>query len=512
MRLKSAAYVHYTRNTALSPYRINAIFNRTKSRRSATNTNCIDTNTFQDYLNTLSIMEKFSRKQYYTNVLRLAFPVILSQAGQIFVQLADNAMVGRLGAVPLAGVSFANSVFFMLFVLGMGMTMGLTPLVGEMYSISNHRKTAAYLQNSILFYGCIGIVIFLLAMAVKPFMHSMGQTPEVVEQAIPYFNYVALSVIPFMIFAAFKQFLEGVGNTKVAMAIIITSNIINIICNWLFIYGNLGCPKMGAAGAGLGTLISRIMTPILIITYFYKRDSFARYFAFFSRDKFSFATIKSLIRVGSPISLQMFMEGGGFALIGIMMGWLGTNEMAGNQVATVISNFAFMIIIGIGSAVTICVSHAYGRRDWMEIRRYTGTAYRLGLMWNAITAITFISLRRYIPMIFTSDPAVIDMAAHFLVFVAIFQISDGLQANSVAVLRGIQDVKSIMVISFISYILISLPTGYMLAFHTPIRESGLWIGVIIGLAVAAVLYYLRIRKQTVRHLRADTDITETALR
>ena len=440
-------------------------------------------------------MEKFNRAPYYKRVLNLAFPVILSQAGQIMVQLVDNAMVGHLGAEPLAGVSFANSVFFMLFVLGTGMSLGLTPLVGEMYSVSNYRKSAAYLQNSILFYGLMGIGIFLMAMIVRPFMWYMGQTPEVVAQAVPYFTYVAISVIPFMVFASFKQFLEGIGNTKVAMAIIITSNVVNIIFNWLLIYGHFGFPEMGAAGAGLSTLISRILTPILIIWYFYKRDSFYRYFTLFKKENFSWQTIRSLVRVGSPIALQMFMEGSAFALTGIMMGWVGTVEMAGNQVASVISNLAFMIILGIGSAVTICVSHAYGQRNWLEIRRYAGTAYRLGLIWNVITALVFISLRYIIPLLFTSDERVIDMAAHFLVFVAIFQISDGLQANSVAIMRGIQNVKPIMVISFISYILISLPLGYFLTFHTAVGASGLWIGLIVGLSVAAVLYNASYRRR-----------------
>ena len=450
-------------------------------------------------------MEKFNRAPYYKRVLNLAFPVILSQAGQIMVQLVDNAMVGHLGAEPLAGVSFANSVFFMLFVLGTGMSLGLTPLVGEMYSVSNYRKSTAYLQNSILFYGCMGIGIFLLAMIVRPFMWRMGQSPEVVAQAVPYFTYVAISVIPFMVFASFKQFLEGIGNTKVAMAIIITSNVVNIIFNWLLIYGHFGFPEMGAAGAGLSTLISRILTPILIIWYFYKRDSFYRYFTLFKKENFSWQTIRSLVRVGSPIALQMFMEGSAFALTGIMMGWVGTVEMAGNQVASVISNLAFMIILGIGSAVTICVSHAYGQRNWLEIRRYAGTAYRLGLIWNVITALVFISLRYYIPFLFTSDERVVDMAAHFLVFVAIFQISDGLQANSVAIMRGIQNVKPIMVISFISYILISLPLGYFLTFNTMVGASGLWIGLIVGLSVAAVLYnasYRRRMKQYVANQAA----------
>ncbi len=438
-------------------------------------------------------------KKEYGDIIRLAFPVILTQAGQVLVQLVDNAMVGHLGALPLAAVSFANSVFFMVFVIGIGLSLGLTPLVGEMYSQSNYRTSAHYLQNSILLFGSMGVVLTAVAFGIVPLMHHMGQPAEVVAMSIPYYGFIAWSLVPFMIFAAFKQFLEGVGNTKVAMAIVITSNLVNVFCNWLFIYGNLGCPVMGATGAGLGTLISRILTPVLIILYFYKRDSFNRYFSFFSMKNFSWSRIRSLIGVGSPIAFQMFMEGLAFVAAGIMMGWIGTLEIASNQVATVISNFAFMILIGISSSVTICVSHAYGRRDYAEIRRYASAGYRLGLMWNGITALLFITLRNYIPLIFTSDPQVVKIASNFLVFVAIFQISDGLQANSVGILRGIQDVKSIMLIAFISYIVINLPVGYLLAFETEVGASGLWLGLTLGLGVAAVALNARYRRQMRRN-------------
>lgn len=427
--------------------------------------------------------------------MKLAFPVILSQAGQILVQLVDNAMVGRLGATPLAAVSFGGSVFFMVFVLGMGMTLGLTPLVGEMYSQSNHRKTASYLQNSILLYGGLSVILFGVAMLLISVMPMLNGDPQVIAMAVPYYKYLAWSLFPFMIFAAFKQFLEGVGNTKVAMVIVITSNLVNVLFNWLLIYGNLGFPAMGAPGAGLATMISRYITPVLIITYFWKRDSLHRYFSLFRLKNFSWERIGSLLKVGSPIALQMFMEGGAFAISGIMMGWIGTIEMASNQVASTISNFAFMILIGISSSITICVSHAYGRRNWTEIRRYASAGYRLGLMWNAITAVLFLSLRQFVPYIFISDPEVVKMASDFLLFVAIFQISDGLQVNSVGILRGIQDVKSIMWVAFVSYIIISLPIGYVLAFHTAIGAPGIWIGLIIGLSVAAFLLNRRYRKQ-----------------
>lgn len=435
------------------------------------------------------------RKRYYKDILRLAGPVILTQAGQILVQLFDNAMVGHLGALPLAAVSFSGTVFNMLFMLAMGMTFGLTPLVGEMYATSNHRVSAQYLQNSILLYGGMGLIIFGLMMGAVPLMGYMGQPAEVVAMAVPYYKYVAWSVLPFTIFAAFKQFLEGIGNTKVAMAIVITSNAFNILFNWLFIYGNWGFPEMGATGAGLATLLSRILTPILIITYFWKRDSFHRYFMLFSWKNFSWTRIRALIGVGWPISMQMFMEISAFALTGIMMGWLGTVELAANQIASIISNLAFLILISISSSVTICVSHAYGRKNLHEIKQYAGAGYRLALMWNGIIAVVFLLLRNYIPLIFNTDPEVVRLASVLLLFVALFQIPDGLQAISIGILRGVQDVKIIMLIAFVSYIVVSLPIGYVCAFVLGMEAAGLWVGLIFGLSVAAVMGIWRYRSR-----------------
>ncbi len=430
-------------------------------------------------------------KEQYLQTLRLALPVVLSQAGQVVVQLVDNAMVGHLGALPLAAVSFGGTVFFLPFIFGVGISLGITPLVGEMYARSNHRVSASYLQNSILLYGVLGLMLFAFSQALIPFMHRMGQPPEVVEMTIPYYNFIAWSVIPFMLFAAFKQFLEGVGNTKVAMAIIITSNVINVIFNYIFIYGKCGAPEMGAAGAGLSTLISRILTPVLIILYFWRKDSFKRYFSLFSWAHFSWIRIRSLLTVGVPISLQMLMEGGAFVLTGIMMGWIGTIELAGNQIATVISNLAFMIVMGISAATTIRVSHQYGVGNFRELKLAAGASYHIGLLWNAFTALMFILFRNYIPMLFTSDPEAIRMASTLLIFAGLFQFSDGLQNISIGILRGMQDVKAITGIAFVSYLVINLPVGYLCAFTLGLGAPGLWIGFIFGLSIAAFLLIRR---------------------
>lgn len=438
----------------------------------------------------------FSRySEQYRKTLKLAFPIVLTQVGQVTVQLVDNAMVGRLGALPLAGVSFGGTVFFLTFVLAMGISMGLTPLVGERFSRGEHKESATLLQNAIVLYGLLSILFFAIQIAVVPLMYRMGQPIEVVDTAIPYYRYLAMSVVPFMLFAAFKQFLEGIGKTQANMVIIISANLINILFNYLLIYGKHGFPAMGAAGAGLSTLIARMCMPIFVLIYFFTHQSLKRYFNYFSWQNIKIAHKKLLLSVGFPIGAQMLMEGSAFALTSIMMGWLGTVAIAANQIASIVSNFAFMIIVGISAATTIRISHAYGQKDPQMLQDAGTASYHIQLLWNTITAILFISLRYKIPLLFNTDPEVINVAATLLIFIAAFQFSDGVQVITVGILRGMQDVRSIMVVAFFCYLVVNLPIAYICAFKLGVGPGGLWIGIIIGLSLAAVLLRRRYRKQ-----------------
>lgn len=434
------------------------------------------------------------REQYGLN-LRLAIPVVLSQTGQIVVQLVDNAMVGQLGPASLAGVGFGGAVFWAVFCLVMGITFGLTPLVGEVYAKGRYKIAASYLQNSILLYFLLSLVFFAVQYSAAFLMPHLGQQPEVVEQAVPYYKYLAWSVIPYMMFAPFKQFLEGVGNTTIEMVSVLTANCVNVFFNWLLIWGNWGFPEMGAAGAGLATLISRCLTPIMVIAYFSSKWRYARYYKFFSWRGFSPARMVSLLKVGVPIGSQMMLENGAFVCTTFMMGWVGTAALAANQIAINFANFAFMVIMGIGASTTIRISHEYGRKDMEGLKMATRAAYHLGIGWNMFTATVFIALRNYIPLIFTDDPEVISIASMLMLMVAAFQISDGIQAITIGVLRGVQDVKILIWIALLAYIVINVPTGYMLAFKAEFGPAGLWGGFFIGITTAAVLLGLRLRKQ-----------------
>jgi MATE family multidrug resistance protein len=436
------------------------------------------------------------REQYKAN-LKLALPVVLTQVGQILTQVADNLMVGRYGGedpLPLAAVSFGGSVFFILCIAAIGLALGMTPLVGELFVQGEHKRSAALLQNGILFYTLLGVGLSLVQFAAIPLLYHLGQPVEVVDMAVPYYRMLVYSMPLMMLFFAFKQFLEGVGNTKVEMVVTIIANLANIAFNWVFIYGRYGFPEMGAQGAGLGTLLSRTIAPVLMIGYFCSRPVYRAYLQGLSPRRYSWSTVRKLLRMGLPISLQMFLESSAFVGTSVMMGWFGTQAISANQIAITLGNCAFMIVMSIGAATTIRISHCYGVRNIAELSLAAKASYHLVLAWNFFAALVFITLRGWIPTLFTSNPEVIAITSQLLIFAALYQLSDGVQNVSVGILRGIQDVKIIMPIAFISYWLLNLPVGYLFGFTLGMGPSGLFLGFSFGLSMAALLMIVRIRR------------------
>ena len=447
-------------------------------------------------------------KPYYKENLRLAFPVILSQIGQITVQLADTAMVGRYGGddpTPLAAVSFATSFFYIIFITAMGLSFGLTPLVGEHYAKNHRTHVTELLQNGALLFALIGIASTILLLASRGLLTFMGglmieqggdaSIGAVITTALPYYNTLIWSLFPIMIWCTAKQFLEGIGNTRLAMYTIITSNALNIFLNWVFIFGNLGFEAMGATGAGYATLISRIVQCIMLLTIFFYSPSLRCYTReLFRRSMISLRTIKDILRVGIPISFQMLMESSAFVVAGIMVLAFGAASVSAYQIGVNMMNVTFMIVIAIGSATTILTSHIYGRGNFQTLRQTANSAYQMGLTWNVSVALLFVALRFTIPTLFTTNEEVIRLAGSMLIFIAMFQVSDCLQALSISILRGLQDVKVIIPIVFISYVLINIPAGYFLAFRCGLQANGLIIGFIIGLSCCAIMTMIRVRR------------------
>ena len=435
------------------------------------------------------------------SLLRLALPVALAQVGNITVQIADSAMVGRFGGeddTPLAAVAFGANISWLFLFLCIGVAIGLTPVIGELFVQHRRQEMAHYLQTSLWLYPLFGVVCMVVQIVTEPLLYHLGQEVEVVDMALPYYRLMAYSLPFITLYGSIKQFLEGVGNTKVAMIVAIATNLVNVVLNYLFIFGKGGFDAMGVYGAGLATLISRMIGPILLGAYFVLSKRYREYVALFSRRVEHWRNAIRLLKLGFPIAGQMVLEALAFIVTGIMMGWFGKEALSANQVGNTYGNCTFMMILSLGSATTICVSHAFGRRDMNEVREFVRSSLAMALVWGVGVIVAFVSLRHTMPLLFTANKEVVALASQMLIIYATYQLSDALQCILVGVLRGLQQVKSIARISFISYIVLNIPVGYFVAFELNMGPTGLLVGYIVGLSTAALLYGV----QVVRYMRS----------
>lgn len=432
-------------------------------------------------------------KPFYRRNLTVAFPIMLTQAGQMLVQLADNIMVGHLGTKELAGVSFANSIFIIGIVFCTGFSQGSTPHIGQAYGKGNFRQAGTFFQNSLLIDFIASIAVTAALAGVGFLMPMMGQDPEVLGFAKEYYNIMLWTIVPGIMFFGIRQFSEGIGITKYAMYLTLSANVLNIFLNWVLIYGKLGMPAMGVSGAAISTLISRIMMLAGFITLLLTVYPYRHYLKYFSKTAFHAKQIRQLLSTSFPLSIQSLTEICAFSLSTIMVGWLGATTLAGHQVAQSLSTLSFMIAIGIGAATTIRVSHQYGGGHYKDAKMAATASMHLSMLLMGTAGLLFVIFRNYIPFIYTTDKEVVSITANILILVAIYQIFDALQLSSLASLRALADVKVPMIMSFISYFLVCLPLGYVFGFVLDFGVYGVWTGLMLGLFFAAVLYNTRFR-------------------
>jgi len=430
---------------------------------------------------------------FYKRLLKLAIPLVLTQAGQMTVQLVDIAMVGRVGTTELAAASFANSIYILVMVFGLGIFLGITPLIGNALGAKKDLEVAEIIKNGFTLSAILIIFLTTFSWSISWIMPYMGQTEEVVRLAIPFYRILSISLIPFLIFIFLKQIGEGLGNTVWAMVATISANIVNVFFNLVLIFGKLGFPEMGLQGSGYATLIARLIMPVLLMICFLNVKSIRKYFRLIPQVKISIIKLKNLFEIGFPIAGQLVIEVAAFALGAIMMGWLGDVPMAAHQVAMGLASFTFMIANGVSMAATIRVSYQLGKKDFESLKKVSMSAVHLVLVYMAICGIGFLFLRFQLPLLFTPDHSVVVQAASLLLVAAVFQLFDGLQVVCLGILRGFADVKVPMVIAGISYLCIGLPVSYLFAFTLKVGPEGVWYGFVAGLISAGVLLAFRIR-------------------
>jgi MATE family multidrug resistance protein len=424
----------------------------------------------------------------------------MGMLGHTFVQLADNIMVGQLGTAELAAVSLGNSFVFIAMSLGIGFSTAITPLVAEADGAGNKAAAKSALKHGLVLCTVIGVSLFVLIMLAKPIMHLMEQPTEVVALAMPYLDLVALSLVPLVIFQAFKQFSEGLSQTRYPMYATVIANIVNIILNYLLIFGSFGFPKMGIVGAAVGTLAARILMVIYIWYLLKSKKKFHDYVTGFNFKKLENRVIKKIISLGFPSALQMFFEVGIFTAAIWLSGVLGKNAQAANQIALNLSSMTFMFGMGLGVAAMIRVGNQKGLKNFADLRRIALSIFLLTFLIEIVFAALFLLGRNWFPTLYldlndatnlVDNTEVIFLAGQLLLVAAFFQISDGIQVVVLGALRGLQDVKIPTIITFVAYWLIGFPISFYLGLHTDLKSTGIWVGLLIGLTASAIMLYIR---------------------
>lgn len=420
--------------------------------------------------------------------------------GHTFVQFADNIMVGQLGTAELAAVSLGNSFVFIAMSLGIGFSTAITPLVAEADGAGNKENAKSALKHGLVLCTILGFSLFGLILLAKPIMHLMKQPQEVVELALPYLDLVAFSLVPLIVFQAFKQFSEGLSQTRYPMYATVIANVVNITLNYLLIFGSFGFPKLGIVGAALGTLIARVVMVFYLWMLLKNKKKFHDYVTGFNFKTIEKRVIKKIISLGFPSALQMFFEVAIFTAAIWLSGVLGKNPQAANQIALNLSSMTYMFGIGLGVAAMIRVGNQKGLKNFAELRRLAQSIFFLTLILEVAFAILFVLGRNWFPTLyldvddvlnFADNTAVISLASQLLLVAAFFQISDGVQVVVLGALRGLQDVKIPTFITFVAYWLIGFPISYYLGLYTTMESTGIWIGLLTGLTASAIMLYIR---------------------
>ncbi len=429
--------------------------------------------------------------------LALAFPIVVGQVSQMLIGVTDNAFIGRVGRAELAAAAFTHGVFGLCYVVGIGLVLGAGVFAARDHGAGDEAGCAAWLRHGRALAAAIGVAMFVVMLAASTQLHHFGQPPEVVAIVQPYFLLIGLSFPPALLFQVQRQFCESLNQPWVPMGIMLADVALNALLNWVLVFGHFGFPALGLIGSGVATLAARVVAAIVIFWWLKRATAFASVHAApwrgWERGRFV-----ELLKLGVPAGGMLLFEGGAFAMAALMMGWLGTVPLAAHQVALGCAALTFMVPLGISMATSLRISQARGEGRHEVLRAIGFGSLATGLAVMATFALIFALAGPWITAAFTPATDVAGLAARLLIVAAIFQLFDGAQVISAGALRGLTDVRVPTVLTFVAYWVIALPLGYALAFHTTLGPMGIWTGLAVGLACAAVLLAARFQRLTAR--------------
>ena len=428
---------------------------------------------------------------HYKQTSKLAIPIIAGQVSQILISLADSTMVGHYDSKSLAAAALAHAIFWTIFILGMGITLGLTPPVAAAHATGDLKNCKRYFKHGTVLYTLIGLIIFTLVYIASFFLEQMGQKQEVVLLARPYLQLLGLSGFFVLVFQAIKQFMHGLSHTKEPMYIEFGEAILNVFLNYLLIFGHWGFPAMGLVGAGIATVIARMSGCIALIILFLNSPKFDIYRKEITWNVFSTTDFKYLIKLGVPIGLSMLFEVSAFGMSNVMMGWINADTLAAHQIALNVASITFLVAQGVSAATAVRTANQLGLKNTPEIRMAGKTGMIMNIAFMALCMIMIATFGNVIPTLYVNETQVHSIASTLLIVAAFFQLSDGLQVACMGALRGITDVKVPTLITLFAYWGIGIPLGYVLGFVMDMGAVGIWISLFLALTAAAILLFFR---------------------
>ena len=437
------------------------------------------------------------RQSLYKDLLKLGLPIIIGQLGIIILSFADTMMVGRCGTAELAAASFVNNMFNLVIVFSTGFSYGLTPIVGNHFGRGDSVSVGRALKNALAVNAFAAAVLMLIMYALYLNVHRLGQPSELLPLIRPYYIVLLISILPVLLFNAFKQFADGITDTVTPMCLLLGGNALNIFLNWVLIYGKLGAPAMGLLGAGVATLTSRVAMLLVFVLVFFTARRYRPYVQGFRGSRINRQDFVLLNKMGMPVGLQMGMETASFSLSTIMVGWLGTVALAAHQVMLTVGQLGFMLYYGMAAAVAVMASNQHGQKNLHAVRTTVSAGFRIILAMAALVSIPLLIFRSSLGFMFTDSAEVAAMVSSLVIPFVIYQFGDGLQCNYSNALRGISDVKMVSLYAFIAYFLISLPSAYLFGFIFNWGLTGIWLSFPLGLTTAGLLFYFRFRNQLI---------------
>lgn len=435
----------------------------------------------------------------YRELIRLAMPILVGQAGMIVVAFADNIMVGHYSTDALASASFVNNIFNVIVLGIIGFSYGITPLAGALYASSSSRDIGVVMRMALRINTIVMLAFAAIMTAIYFNLDRLGQPPHLLPYIRPYYLLGLIGLLPVMAFNVFAQWSYSINNTAMPMWIILAANLLNVTGNYVLIYGHFGFPEMGLTGAGLSTLFARFFCGAAIIWVFFRSPKYTDYAAGFRSVKERRGLARKIFTTSYPISLQLMCESGSFTFAGIMAGWLGHIELAALQVIIIVGTLGFCIYYSFGSAVAVKVSNAHGEGNVALMRRYAWKGYHVMLVLMTAALLTFIFAGRYLMAAFSDDPAVVNMAVSLIFPLVLYQLGDATQVNFANALRGTSHVRPMSWIAFISYIVVGVPATYIMTFTLGLEMTGLIGSFSVSLFLAGALfltYFVKATKQS----------------